>query len=238
MDVKETDILGDTINEHWYYKSKAKAMMKYILPTNSPRKILDVGAGSGFFSHYLLEHTNTEEAYCVDISYPKNFDEKVFNKNIHYRQSIDVINCDLVLLMDVLEHVDNDIELLKIYIDKVPVGAKFFISVPAFNFLWSGHDVFLEHKRRYTLHQLQNVVRDAGLHIEDSSYYFGLVFPIALATRFLNNIINAEQHTQSQLKQHSFIINTILKFICFIELPFIKMNKFAGLSIFCLATKN
>ena len=47
MDLKETDILGDSIDEHWYYYTKSKAMLKLL--GNGGREILDVGAGSGFF---------------------------------------------------------------------------------------------------------------------------------------------------------------------------------------------
>ena len=48
MDLKETDILGADIADHWYYKSKVKAMMR-VIGEAVPSKILDVGAGSGFF---------------------------------------------------------------------------------------------------------------------------------------------------------------------------------------------
>jgi len=42
-----------------------------------------------------------------------------------------------------------------------PSAGRFFISLPAFEFLWSGHDVFLEHYRRYTLRQVRDVVQRA-----------------------------------------------------------------------------
>lgn len=102
MDLKETDILGDKIATHWYYSSKAKAMTHLIGKTGIST-ILDVGAGSGFFSHYLLSHTTAKEAWCVDISYDSDSDVVVDGKSVHFRRSIDSVNADLVLLMDVLE---------------------------------------------------------------------------------------------------------------------------------------
>lgn len=48
MDLKETDILGPDIEQHWYYRSKARAML-HMLKGFSASTLLDVGAGSGFF---------------------------------------------------------------------------------------------------------------------------------------------------------------------------------------------
>ena len=76
MDIKEIDILGESIGEHWYYKQKAKALAKFIGGI-SPSIVLDVGAGSGFFSKNLLITTSAKEAWCVDTSYAKESDELV-----------------------------------------------------------------------------------------------------------------------------------------------------------------
>ena len=81
-------------------------------------------------------------------------------KPIHFRREIGELHADVVLLMDVLEHVEDDVGLLRQYVEKVPSGARFLISVPAFQVLWSDHDVFLEHKRRYTVAKVEHVVSE------------------------------------------------------------------------------
>jgi 2-polyprenyl-3-methyl-5-hydroxy-6-metoxy-1,4-benzoquinol methylase len=235
MDLKETDILGDSIDEHWYYCSKAAATRR-LLGDIPIRRILDVGAGSGFFSHHLLTHTGACEAWCVDISYPADSSATTAGKPVHYRRGIDNIEADLVLLMDVLEHVDDDLGLLKSYVDKVPSGSRFLMTVPAFQFLWSGHDDFLEHKRRYTLAQFETLTRDAGLTVQRGAYYFGAVFPIAAALRLLPQA-SRDVSPQSQLKRHHPLVNTVLKTLCRLELPLMGMNRLAGLSVFVLARK-
>ena len=58
--------------------------------------------------------------------------------------------CRVILLMDVLEHVDDDVGLLRAYAEPARPGTRFIVSVPAFSWLWSAHDEFLEHRRRYT----------------------------------------------------------------------------------------
>jgi SAM-dependent methyltransferase len=236
MDLKETYILGPDIDRHWYYSSKAKAMTR-LLDAWEPATILDVGAGSGFFSRHLLAHTPAKEAWCVDISYEVDSDSSEAGKAIHYRRSIEAVDADLVLLMDVLEHVDNDVVLLREYVDKVPSGSRFLITVQAFQFLWSGHDDFLEHKRRYTLRQLEDAVRSAGLDVKQGAYYFGMVFPIAASIRLAQKAIIGGGTARSQLTKHHPITNSALKALCCAELPFLKFNRVAGLTVFCLAEK-
>jgi len=236
MDLKETDILDTDISNHWYYASKARAMTCF-LDGFTPSLILDVGAGSGFFSRHLLEHSNGNEAWCVDTGYEVESDEENNKKTIHFRRSISNIDADLVLLMDVLEHVDNDVSLLKEYVAKVPKGTVFLVTVPAFQFLWSGHDNYLEHKRRYTLKHLESVVEMAGLKVNYGAYYFGMIFPLVASLRLVQKIIGNSSSEKSQLEKHSYFVNMILKFFCRFELIFMRINRFAGLTVFCLAEK-
>ncbi len=58
-------------------------------------------------------------------------------------------------MMDVIEHVEDDVGLVRGYVDKVAGGTRFIVTVPALMWLWSGHDVFLEHYRRYTLTSIE-----------------------------------------------------------------------------------
>jgi SAM-dependent methyltransferase len=233
MDLKEEDILGAEIGRHWYYRAKAAALRRMVGPLH-PKRILDVGAGSGFFSRHLLAETGAQSALCVDTGYASERDDSTAGKPVLYRRDSGPTDCDLVLMMDVLEHVDDDRGLLRHYAAKVPSGAYFLVTVPAFGFLWSGHDVFLEHKRRYRLPEIEAAMREAGLQVVRGAYYFGLVFPLAAAVRL------ATRHTdepKSSLRKHGVITNGLLSAICAAELPLFPLNRLAGLSAFVLARK-
>lgn len=235
MDIKEIDILGDDVAMHWYYRSKAKAVKK-LLRGEPMERILDVGAGSGFFSRSLLSQSHAREAWCVDISYTEDSESTQAGKPVHFRRSIDSVPAEVVLLMDVLEHVDDDIGLLKEYAAKVPANTTFLVSVPAFQWLWSAHDVFLEHKRRYTLPQIEHVAQSAGLQVKRGAYYFGAVFPIAVATRVMKKILKrGTDEPKSQLKKHNPLVNGVLGSLCALELAALQHNRLAGLTAFCLA---
>lgn len=236
MDIKESALLGPAIDQHWYYRAKAAAV-QHCLRAHAPRLILDVGAGSGFFSRYLLAHGGAREAWCVDTNYAADEDSRFVGKPLHYRRSLATIPADLVLLMDVLEHVDDDRQLLGECARAVPSGARFLITVPAFQFLWSGHDVFLEHKRRYTLRELEERVNSSGLQVKSACYYFGLVFPLAASLRWLQKASSRPSPARSQLQPHHPLVNAALKTACLAEIPFMRFNRLAGLSVFCLAEK-
>src|SRR3546814_19014004 len=76
MDLKEESILGGDIDSHWYYLSKARALSS-CLPRSTGNKVLDVGAGPGFFSRWLLSHGLADEAHCVDTGYASDCDEEI-----------------------------------------------------------------------------------------------------------------------------------------------------------------
>ena len=112
MDLKEESILGEKIGDHWYYSSKSKALMQFLAPGRFT-SILDVGAGSGFFTKFLLAKTDAKQAWCVDTSYDGDSADQFLGKPLYMKTSIDHVDVDLVLLMDVLEHVEDGIGFLK-----------------------------------------------------------------------------------------------------------------------------
>jgi SAM-dependent methyltransferase len=236
MDLKEQDILGDRIGSHWYYRAKAAAMQR-LLAGRPVRRVLDVGAGVGFFARLLLEQ-GAEAAVCVDPAYDRQRQEQHCGKPIEFVHAITSSDADTVLLMDVLEHVDDDVGLLAEYAALAPPGARFLISVPAFQFMWSGHDVFLEHRRRYTLAGLEGVVRAAGLRPVVGCYYYGVALPIAAVLRLSERIFGGRQDgSSSGLRVHLALVNAVLWGMCRLELGFFQQNKVAGLTVFCLAEK-
>lgn len=236
MDLKEVHASGVDIDSHWYYRSKAEALARY-LDRLQISKILDVGAGSGFFSRYLLRITSAQSACCIDINYESDRSELIDGKKIFFSNEIDDTEANLVLFMDVLEHVEDDAGFLKIYIDKVAPGTNFLITVPAFDFLWSSHDEFLGHYRRYSILEIERLIKISGLEVICSSYYFGLVFPIASAIRLLEKFNQTNMQPKLGLRNHSFLVNFILRLLCKLEIIFFKFNRIAGLTIFCLAKK-
>src|SRR2546428_2968780 len=90
---------------------------------------------------------------------------------------------DAVLLLDVIEHLDADVAALETARRALRPGGLLVITVPAYRWLWSGHDVALGHRRRYTTRGLSPAGEPAGLSVVHPSYFNTLLFPAAALTR-------------------------------------------------------
>lgn len=239
MDVKEEDILGPEISEHWYYVSKGRALLNFVRHVRKAT-LLDVGAGSGIFSRQLLDAGICERATCVDPAYAEEREELHDGREMAFVRDIEGPGHDLLLMMDVLEHVDDDVGLLRKYSESLPQGGWVLITVPAFQFLWSGHDVFLEHRRRYTRRQIEDVAVRAGLTVVRSRYFFGMLFPVVAAVRLYaaRRLEEKRLAPQSDLRKYSAPLNRALTLLHDLErVTLFRFNRVAGLTVFCLAQR-
>jgi hypothetical protein len=236
MDLKEAGLLNGDEARHWYYASKARALRRCLM-NRAPHQILDVGAGSGFFSKNLLTNTTAVGATCVDPGYEREWSESVGGKPLAFRRTSLTTDADVVLMMDVLEHVDDDVGLVRSYADSAGGGTRFIVSVPAFSWLWSRHDEFLEHRRRYTLAGVMRVLAEAQLSPVAGFYFFAALFPAVAVQRLWQHLRPATQPPSSDLRQHHAITNGLLTGICLAESAVARHNRAFGLTAFAVAEK-
>ncbi len=125
MDLKEEDILGAGIGSHWYYRSKAAALRRAV---GRPRAEAPARCrcGLGLLLAPSARARRRPKARSASTSaMPSDRDDSVAGKPVRYRRDTGPTDCDLVLMMDVLEHVDDDRWLVRHYAEKVPSGAHF-----------------------------------------------------------------------------------------------------------------
>lgn len=227
MDLKEQNALGSQADSHWYYVSKARMIAGHV--PAKPRLVLDVGAGIGWFSKWLIKNCDVEEAVCVDPGYDvpdRTID--FMGHRIRFVQSVTETDADVILLMDVLEHVDDDVAILRQYWELARPGTTFIITVPAFNFLWSSHDDFLEHRRRYTKGSLRETILRAGAQPQSIHYFFAAVLPVAAAVRVLRRGKAPEGSDMAAVPSY---VNSVLTTLCGLEARVSRFNKIGGLSV-------
>ena len=135
-------------------------------------RILDVGCGDGLLFDRL------ERYGCVDGLEP---DAELIGDGPHrariLHRALDAEFTaeeayDLVVALDVLEHVADDAGALGALYNAMRPGARLLITVPALPLLWSRHDVVNEHYRRYTASSLRAVLENAGFRIDDLRYLY------------------------------------------------------------------
>jgi SAM-dependent methyltransferase len=237
MDVKEEEILGPSVGSHWYYVSKGRALERMLHDVKTTQ-VLDVGAGSGVFARRLIEAGICERATCVDPAYENERIEDHRGHRLSFVRSVADDRQELILMMDVLEHVADDVGLLSHYARLLGRNGHVLITVPAFQFLWSGHDEYLEHHRRYTKASIEKVVIAAGLDVVRTRYFFGLLFPVVAALRCADRYMvrHRNKEAKSALRPYPDILNKALILVHDLERGMLfPLNRLAGLTVFCLA---
>ena len=237
MDLKELES-GVNPDIHWYYQSKKLPLIAYtkkLLKNTDQLTIVDVGSGSGFFALLLEKEfpAQIKKVYMVDIGYTPEEINATKNKKIEKTLRIpDKIENGLVILMDVLEHLEFDLKMLQdIKAATVGVDNHFFITVPAFTSLWSGHDDSLGHYRRYKINTLTNVLQQAKYNITNCYYLYGTLFPMVWAIRKLDNLKKKE--ATSNMKPSNKIVNSLLLNFNAMEMKVASGNKMFGIT--CVA---
>jgi SAM-dependent methyltransferase len=95
---------------------------------------------------------------------------------------------DLAVSLDVIEHLQDDLGALRELRRTVAPGGALLIMVPAYQWLWSGHDEINHHHRRYTRRSLQRVAERAGWRQLRTTYFNSLLLPVAIALRVLERV--------------------------------------------------
>ena len=113
-------------------------------------------------------------------------------------------------LFDVLEHVDEDRQFLGLLHRKLTPGGRLFITVPSYSWLWSSHDDYMGHQRRYTKKTLAAVLHSAGFQPEYLSYFFSLLpLPIWML-RALPSRLGLRRHHHDTRKNDHQVKNSVL----------------------------
>jgi SAM-dependent methyltransferase len=131
-----------------------------------PRRVLDIGAGDGYLAGELIAAMPAgSEAVCFDPHYSDaQLSRWKGRGSLSFTRERPAGRFDVILLLDVIEHVADDRDLLaRSAADSLAEGGVVLVSVPAWQALYTKHDQFLGHHRRYRPAGLRQVVGDAGL---------------------------------------------------------------------------
>lgn len=175
--------LFDLERLYWWHVSRLNISERIIrdhFPTPSNLNVLDYGCGTGGFLHELNDRLKFKSCLGVDVS----------NQAIQYAERYGdgyaslkpgdfsvVGNRDLVLLMDVLEHIQDDGTFLRELLESLRSEACLLVSVPAIPFLFSSWDATLNHYRRYSKKSLFKCLSQGGGTIRYINYFMSYLVP-------------------------------------------------------------
>ena len=184
----------------WWHKGKLflvrNLIQIYSEEMKRPLEILEIGCGTGEITQSLMEFGNvkgidiSEEA--INFCKERNLVNVVLGDINNLDISQEKEKYDFILALDVLEHIQDDLETMRRAHIMLKKDGYFIVNVPAHKFLWSEHDEALHHKRRYHSVEIKQKLKDTGFEIVKYSYFVTTAFfPIfvirTLTTLFKRN---------------------------------------------------
>jgi SAM-dependent methyltransferase len=181
---------------HWWFRWRYELISRIVGDLNGGDpgafRILDAGCGTG----QMLQHLGRfGQAVGIDTSpeairfaATRTVEQLVLGSILDLPFADGTFDC--VLSLDVIEHVDHDVDLLCHLTRVLKPGGHLVLTVPAFPALWSEHDEVNWHKRRYRAPQLRSLLAAQGLEIERLTYCNTALLPPIFAVRKLKNLRN------------------------------------------------
>lgn len=253
MDLSEFSRLEDKAN---YQRHPWETSRKNVLHTFLKQakikfpidRIVDIGSGDAYVIHTLVEKGLASEYYAIDTAYTpevvaqlkknNNNSQVVYFQNLReYLSTVTSEKPTLFLCMDVLEHLEDEKIILN-DLNKESNDNYYFFAVPAFQSVFSSHDVLLGHYRRYTLNQLVSALNKNRFKIIDKGYYFTPLLVIRKLEKWLKMDKKKSIDNWTEGKFKTKIINMLLVVDFKISLLLKKIGiTIPGLSCYCLCKK-
>jgi SAM-dependent methyltransferase len=218
------DLIADLFEKegsYWWNVSKREMVLALVNITciqKDPGRMgigVDIGCGTGYTT---MVFESDWQMVGADVS--QNALGLCKRRGLQRLCQLDVTNfslpfktgsIDLILALDVVEHVEDDIHALTECYRILKTGGSLVITVPAFMALWSPWDESLGHRRRYTEPQLIQALRTVGFSVKISAYIFFFVFPVAVLIRSVKRLFqkNATSYS-SDFIALPHVLNTFL----------------------------
>jgi SAM-dependent methyltransferase len=176
-------------DRHWWYQGRRRVLEQAIARLGLPAQasILDAGCGSGRNMVELAHHgivTGVElSSTSVQLAREREAGEVLEGSVMD--MPLDDDSFDLTVSLDVIEHLEDDVGALRELRRVTKPGGALLVTVPAYQWLWSGHDEINHHHRRYNRRTLLAAARKAGWQLESSTHFNFLLLPVAILLRGL-----------------------------------------------------
>ncbi len=173
---------------HWWWRARVSFLLGWIerLHRRAPcARILDVGCGDGLFFERLerfgrVEGLEADAALIADPRWTSRIRAGALDRGF-----LGGGDFDLVLLLDVLEHIADDAGALEAAGTALRPGGYLLLTVPALPWLWSRHDEANAHFRRYGPRALRSVLAGAGFEVETLRFFYAWTVLPLLIRRWL-----------------------------------------------------
>lgn len=245
MDLRELGARNTLVNNRHPWELARLEVTTDILKNNdllASKTFLDLGCGDSFFINTLYNQ-NQLNATCfgVDINFedPMILEFNKENPKIQFFKTLDNLadnfkgTIDVVFLMDVIEHIEDDIAFLKMVAQYsfITPQTTFVITVPAFQSLFASHDVFLGHYRRYDNQLLENNISKSGYKTFEVGYFFSLLLLPRWIQMLKEKLVKPKETTGLVEWQGSGFKTKTIANILYLDYKFSKIARKIGIKL-------
>lgn len=229
-------------DQHWWFSGRRRIVGQMLASIDLPEqtRILDAGCGTGGNLNFLSqfgEVTGVELDDGAAVLARERGSWSVLKGSLPDKMPFAEQRFDLIVLLDVLEHIDDDNASLRTLQNLLAPGGYLVLTVPAFPFLWSPHDEEHHHKRRYPAAGLQEVIQNAGLRLQYMSYFNTWLFPLVAAIRLVRRVFPAGE-VGRDVALPKPVVNRMLKALFSSERHWIGRHRMPfGISLLAVARK-
>lgn len=230
MDRDFAETYGAFEQWHWWFRGRQRILetvLKKELTKGSARTVLSVGCGP-------IEGLTWISSLVAPTGYMVGLDSEPLHARCSRRGSSFVVgraealpfaSCsfDLVLALDVLEHLDDDTAGLREISRLLKPGGLLLLTVPALPSLWGGHDIVNHHRRRYTKQTLLQVFTNVLLPRPHVTYFNTLLFPLVAGMRWGRRLFGIADRDGSDFRGSRIgLMNDMLTAIFALERHFVQ----------------
>ena len=221
--------------DYWWYTARAELLHAALGDfLGTPRRLLDVGSADGPSVSWMR---GDHERFAVDLD-PRGLTPGsgicASAVALPFRDG----SFDAVGAFDVIEHCRSEDEVVAELSRVLAPGGRLLVSVPAYQWAWTDHDVRAGHHRRYTRPRLVAAVERAGLSVRRCTYGFAGVFPMFAAERVARRMRQAPSDARNRLPKVPPALERLLNGVSHAEARVLRHNDLPfGSSVFLAAVK-
>jgi ubiquinone/menaquinone biosynthesis C-methylase UbiE len=246
MNVAEYERMYRLEDSYWWFVARHRLIeslirMRYGAPGAAPPlTILDIGCGTGAMSRRIAQWGRVVSAdfspEALEFSRRRGLSHLVGADAMRIPLASD--SFDLLVAMDMLEHLKDDCLALREFFRVLKPGGRMFATVPAYPHLWSEHDIALMHYRRYVRGELRERVTAAGFRVEKLSHTMTLLYPLVAMQRRMNAAHPPHDPPQAAMPLFPPPVNAALTGLLAVENAVARRVDFPfGVTIVCVAVK-
>ena len=229
-------------DSHWWFVARRNLLLRALAPRlkGPSAKILDVGCGTGGTLDRLREVGDVTgldlEPLALELCRERGHTNLILASACE--MPLPEASFDAAVALDVLEHIPDHVTAAREIARVLKPGGTLVATVPAYQSLWSRHDVALHHQRRYRAEDFRALLEGAGLKVERCTYTVSALFPAVWLIRRFQNAFQKNAVPTADAKPTKPWLNALLKALLDAESGFVLRGGFPfGLTVFAIATR-